>query len=80
MSLVERLFSALTTKRLQRSAYDSLTAIAADIVHRVEPRNEDPKTFVWHKTADEILERLCRYCADVINTEFFDGRTQGTRR
>jgi hypothetical protein len=27
---------------------------------------------VWHKTADEILERLGRYCAAVTTTEFVD--------
>ena len=24
--------------------------------------NDDPKPFVWHKTADEILDRLAGYC------------------
>ena len=70
MNLVERWFSALTTKKLQRSAHDSVAALAADIVEWVEHWNEDPKAFVWHKTADEILERLGRYCAAVTTTEF----------
>ena len=72
MNLVERWFSALTTKKLQRSAHDSVNALAADIVDWVDTWNEDPKPFIWHKTADEILERLGRYCAAVINTEFVD--------
>ena len=62
--------SALTTKKLQRSAHDSVGALAADIVEWVEHWNEDPKAFVWHKTADEILERLGRFCAAVTTTEF----------
>ena len=70
MKLVERWFSALTTKKLQRSAHDSVAALAADIVEWVEHCNEDPTAFVWHKTADEILERLGRYCAAVTTTEF----------
>ena len=65
MNLVERWFSALTTKKLQRSAHDLVAALAADIVEWVEHWNEDPKAFVWHKTADETLERLGRYCAAV---------------
>ena len=73
MNLVERWFSALTTKKLQRSAHDSVAALSKDIVEWVDNWNEDPKLFVWHKTADEILERLGRYCADVTNTEFVDG-------
>lgn len=73
MNLVERWFSALTTKKLQRSAHDSVTELAADITAWVETWNEDPKPFVWTKTADEILERLARYCAAVTNTEFIGG-------
>jgi len=73
MNLVERWFSALTTKKLQRSVHGSVDALAKDIQEWVDVWNEDPKPFVWHKTADEILERLGRYCADVTNIEFIDG-------
>jgi hypothetical protein len=30
--------------------------------------NENPKPFVWHKSADEILQRLAGYCS-AINTD-----------
>jgi hypothetical protein len=30
--------------------------------------NENPTPFVWHKTAEQILERLASYCA-AINIE-----------
>jgi len=62
MNLVERWFSALTTKKLQRSAHRSITALAEDITAWVEHWNTDPKPFVWHKTADQILQRLAGYC------------------
>jgi transposase len=65
MNLVERWFSALTTKKLQRSAHRSVKALAADIEAWVATWNEDPKPFVWHKTAEEILERLAGYCSAV---------------
>lgn len=65
MNLVERWFSALTTKKLQRSAHRSVTALAADIRTWVQNWNHDPKPFIWHKTADEILQRLAGYCATV---------------
>lgn len=61
MNLVERWFSALTTKKVQRSAHDSVAELAADITDWVERWNEDPKSFLWHATSDEILERLARY-------------------
>jgi transposase len=69
MNLVERWFSALTTKKLQRSAHDSVKALATDIEAWVDHWNQDPKPFIWHKTADQILDRLARYCAAVLATE-----------
>ncbi len=68
MNLVERWFSALTTKKLQRSAHNSVKELAADIEAWVATWNENPTPFVWHKTADEILDRLAGYCA-AINAE-----------
>lgn len=65
MNLVERWFSALTTKKLQRSAHRSVKALAADIRAWVKNWNEDPKPFVWHKSADDILERLAGYCTAI---------------
>ena len=61
MNLVERWFSALTTKKPQRSAHNSVAELAADINDWVDSWNEDPKPFIWHKTADQILERLAGY-------------------
>jgi transposase len=65
MNLVERWFSALTTKKLQRSAHRSVQALAADIRGWVQTWNEDPKPFTWHKSADEILQRLAGYCTAI---------------
>lgn len=65
MNMVERWFSALTTKKLQRSAHRSVKELAADINAWVAGWNENPVPFVWHKTAEEILERLADYCAAV---------------
>ena len=70
MNLVERWFSALTTKKLQRSTHDSVTALAADITAWVDTWNNNPTPFVWTKTADQILERLARYCATITHTEY----------
>jgi len=65
MNLVERWFSALTTKKLQRSAHRSVKALADDINAWVETWNENPKPFTWHKSADDILERLAGYCTAI---------------
>jgi transposase len=66
MNLVERWFSALTTKKLQRSAHRSTKELAADIRAWADAWNENPKPFVWHKSAEQILERLAAYCAAVV--------------
>jgi transposase len=63
MNLVERWFSALTTKKLKRSAHRNIKELAADIRSWVDTWNENPKPFVWHKTAEQILERLAGYCS-----------------
>ena len=65
MNLVERWFSALTTKKLQRSAHRNTKQLAADIQTWVDTWNDDPKPFVWHKSAEQILERLAGYCAAI---------------
>jgi transposase len=62
LNLVERWFSELTTKKLQRGAHRSTTALNADIRAWVKTWNEDPKPYVWTKTADEILDAISRYC------------------
>ncbi|MGO8737030.1 MAG: IS630 family transposase, partial [Terriglobia bacterium] len=30
--------------------------------HYVETYNQDPRPFVWTKTADQILEAVARFC------------------
>jgi len=65
MNMVERWFSALTTKKLQRSAHRSVKELAADIEAWVANWNENPTPFVWHTTAEQILERIAGYCAAV---------------
>jgi len=69
MNLVERWFSALTTKKLKRSAHCNVKELVADIESWAATWNDDPKPFVWHKTADRILERLAGYCQAVTATE-----------
>ncbi len=69
MNLVERWFSALTTKKLQRSAHTSVKELAADITAWIDTWNENPHPYIWTKTADEILDRLAGYCPAVTGNE-----------
>ncbi len=49
MNLVERWFSALTTKKLKRSAHRNIKELASDIVDWAATWNENPRPFVWTK-------------------------------
>jgi transposase len=62
LNLVERLFAELTTKRLRRGTHRSVRALNADIRGWIAHWNENPRPYVWTKTADQILESLTTYC------------------
>jgi transposase len=62
LNLVERWFAELTTKKLRRGAHRSVAALNADIRAWIETWNDNPRAFVWTKTADQILESIARYC------------------
>jgi transposase len=62
LNLVERWFAELTTKKLRRGAHRSVRQLNADIRDWIETWNENPRPFVWTKTADEILDSIARYC------------------
>jgi transposase len=57
---VERLFAHVTADLLQRSDHRSVQALETDIRRWVKAWNDNPKPFVWTKTADQILGSLTR--------------------
>ena len=60
LNQVERWFAYLTTDLLQRGDHRSVHALEADIRGWIRIWNDDPKPFVWTKTAEDILARLGR--------------------
>ncbi|WP_432505665.1 IS630 family transposase [Kineococcus arenarius] len=60
LNQVERLFAYVTADLLQRSDHRSVQALEADLRAWVADWNENPKPFVWTKTADQILASLGR--------------------
>jgi transposase len=58
LNLVERWFAELTAKKLRRGAHRSVRQLNADIRAWIETWNNDPKSSVWTKTADEILDPI----------------------
>ena len=61
LNLVERWFAEITNRMLRRSAHRSVKELAADLNRWIANWNDNPKPFVWHKTADEILDTLSGY-------------------
>jgi len=72
LNLVERWFSEITTKLLRRSVHRSLYALERDIRNWIKQWNQNPRPYVWVKTADQILESLARYCLRINNPRTSD--------
>ncbi len=58
----ERWFGFLADQMIRRGAHKNVQALEADIRKWVKNWNEDPKPFIWTKTAEEILDSLARFC------------------
>lgn len=68
LNLVERWFAELTTKKIKRGAHTSVPALERDIRGWIVTWNENPRPYVWVKTADQILASLARYCVRISNS------------
>jgi transposase len=69
LNLVERWFAELTNKWIKRSAHRSARDLVASIRTWITGWNEDPRPYVWHKTADEILDSLAAYCQRINDSD-----------
>ena len=65
LNLVERWFAELTRRLLQRSSHHSVAALTHDLNEWIAAWNDNPKPFVWHKTADQILDSLKKYLTNL---------------
>ena len=68
LNLVERWFAELTSKWLRRATHRSVKELVASIRTWITNWNDEPRPFVWHKTADEILDNLAAYCARIADS------------
>jgi transposase/transcriptional regulator with XRE-family HTH domain len=57
---VERFFAYVTADLLQRSDHRSVQALEADNGRWIKAWNDNPKPFIWTKTAEQILASLGR--------------------
>ena len=65
LNLVERWFAELTTKKLRRGTHTSVRQLNDDIRAWMTTWNENPRPYVWTKTADQILESIGNYCRQI---------------
>ena len=64
LNLVERWFAELTTKSDQtlKPTAPVPAPRVASIRTWITNWNDEPRPYIWHKTADEILDSLAHYC------------------
>lgn len=65
LNLVERWFAELTTKKLRRGTHTSVRQLNADIRAWIKTWNDNPRPYVWAKTADQILASIGNYCTRI---------------
>jgi transposase len=65
LNLVERWFAELTSKKLRRGTHRSVRDLNADIRAWIETWNDNPKPYIWTKTADQILDSIATYCTRI---------------
>jgi transposase len=65
LNQVERWFAYVTGDLLQRSDHRSIQALEADLRAWAKAWNDNPKPFIWTKTAEDILNSLGRLIARI---------------
>jgi transposase len=60
LNLVERWFGELTERRLRRGVFSSVPHLIEAIELWTEHWNDNPRPFVWHKPAQEIIAKVRR--------------------
>jgi len=59
----------LTSKWLRRGSHRSVAELEQAIQAWIDTWNQDPRPFVWTKTADQILDTLAGYLQRTNNSE-----------
>jgi len=62
LNLVERWFGLLSERQIKRGSHRSTVELEQAIRNYLTVYNQNPTPFVWHKTADQIIESVGRFC------------------
>ena len=62
LNMAERFFAEITERPIKRGIHRSARELEQAIRACIENRNENPKPFMWVRSADDILEAVSRFC------------------
>lgn len=68
INLVERFFALIAERHIKRGAHTSVKDLETSISRYLEVYNQDPKPFVWTKSADAILGSIARLATKLVST------------
>jgi transposase len=68
LNLVERWFATLTERCIRRGTHRSTRELKRAIQEYLSVNNENPKPFIWTKTADEILRSVAKFCTRIFGS------------
>jgi transposase len=80
INLVERWFADITNQRIRRGVFRSVPELEAAIRDYIDAHNQNPRPFVWTKTADQILASIARFAqrTSAIEASQLTSRITGT--
>lgn len=67
LNLVERWFGEITRKRIRRGTFQSVDQLIQAIEDYIKINNQNPKPFIWTKTAEEIIAKV-NHCKGILET------------
>ncbi|HEX6855196.1 MAG TPA: IS630 family transposase [Streptosporangiaceae bacterium] len=62
---VERWLAELQRRCLERGVFCSLDELTTALENWIKTWNSNARPFKWTKTADQIIDRICRYCSRI---------------
>lgn len=68
LNVVERFFGELTNRQIRRGSFNSVEQLKQTIMEYLDHHNENSKPFKWTATADEILQKVKRFCEQSQNS------------
>lgn len=69
LNMVERFFRDITDKCIRRGVFHSVADLEQKILEYIASHNEDPSPFIWTAKAHDILEKVKRAKATLLNSQ-----------